>query len=179
MTAFITRDRRTDDPYFWLYYVSSDVWLKATEPQCRCLLPRNRVRSAYLHSNPPRLTVLHQLSKEKKRKKKRDSPVGDICTRTSDKRSRSANRRADSVRAELTALVESAEYKQTATVGAFLPSRFGAFKKMERSRGGGDGNWSHRDIVLPLRIRTNGLGVAECRRACLCFSLCVTAFLFH
>lgn len=55
--------------------------------------------------------------------------MGDICTRTSDKRSRIANRRADSVRAELTAAVEAAEYKQTATVGAFIPSQFGALRK--------------------------------------------------
>lgn len=104
--------------------------------------------------------------------------MGDICTRTSDKRSRSANRRADSVRAELTAAVEAAEYKQTATVGAFIPSRFGAFKKIEKSRGG-VGNSRQRDIVLPLRILTNGPDVCECRRVCLCLSCCVTAFLFH
>lgn len=88
--------------------------------------------------------------------------MGDICTRTSDKRSRSANRRADSVRAKLTAVAEAAEYKQTATVGAFIPSRFGAFKKIEKSRGG-VGNSRYRDFVLPLRILTNGPDVCECR----------------
>lgn len=63
-------DEQTDDQYFWLYYVSRDVWLKATEPQSRCLLPRNRIRSAYLHSEPPRSTWLHWSFFKKKEEKK-------------------------------------------------------------------------------------------------------------